>query len=113
MRRLIFVVALLLSACERSAPEASPVADTARDHRAAVAAGAALVDVRTPEEFSAKHVDGAKNIPVDEIDTRLNELPKDKPVVVSCHSGGRSAVAAKVLRGAGYDVIDIGGMKNW
>jgi rhodanese-related sulfurtransferase len=113
MRRLIFVAALLLSACERTTPEAAPVADTARDHRAAVASGASLVDVRTPEEYAAKHVEGAKNIPVDDIDTRLAELPKNKPVVVYCHSGGRSAVAAKVLRGAGYDVIDIGGMKNW
>jgi len=108
--------ALLVAACERSEPAPAGTAQAVapkRDHRAVVAGGAALIDVRTPEEYAAKHVEGAKNIPVDDIDTRLAEIPKDKPVVVYCHSGARSAVAAKVLRGAGYDVVDIGGMKNW
>lgn len=118
-RRLLIVpllVGLGLTACEREqtgGSGGSAAATPKRDHRAVVSGGASLVDVRTPEEYAAKHVDGAKNIPVDEIDTRLSEIPKDKPVVVYCHSGARSATAAKVLRGAGYDVIDIGGMKNW
>lgn len=113
--RALTCAVLLVAACDRSepAPSANTAAAPKRDHRAVVAGGAALIDVRTPEEYAAKHVDGAKNIPVDEIDTRLSEIPKDKPVVVYCHSGARSATAAKVLRGAGYDVVDIGGMKNW
>jgi rhodanese-related sulfurtransferase len=112
---LLVGLGLGLSACEKNeqAGGTASAAAPKRDHRAAVSQGASLIDVRTPEEYSAKHVDGAKNIPVDEIDTRLSEIPKDKPVVVYCHSGGRSATAAKVLRGAGYDVIDVGGMKNW
>ncbi len=115
MRRLLLLLTLGIAACERDRPptEAAPTAAPARDPHKVVAEGGALIDVRTPEEYAAKHVDGAKNIPVDDIDQRLAEIPKGKPVVVYCHSGGRSAVAAKVLRGAGYDVIDIGGMKNW
>lgn len=115
LRCLLLFVLLGVAACERErAPEpTTKAAAPSRDHRAVVAGGAPLIDVRSPEEYAAKHVDGARNIPVDDIDARLAEIPKDKPVVVYCHSGGRSAIAAKVLRGAGYDVIDIGGMKNW
>jgi len=114
MRRLWLLLILGLAACDRDRPtDAASAAAPARDPHKIVAEGGALIDVRTPEEYAAKHVDGAKNIPVDDIDQRLAEIPKGKPVVVYCHSGGRSAVAAKVLRGAGYDVIDIGGMKNW
>ena len=57
-----------------------------------VAGGAPLIDVRSPEEYAAKHLDGAKNIPVDEIDTRLAEIPKDKPADfrIACASSWRT-----------------------
>lgn len=81
--------------------------------RAAVAAGATLLDVRTTGEFSSRHVDGAINIPVDQLGRRLAELPKDKAVVVYCQSGRRSASAAATLAAAGYDARDLGGIGNW
>jgi phage shock protein E len=99
-------------ACSRDDGTAS-AATPVRDPHRVVAEGGTLVDVRTPEEFAARHIDGARNIPVDEIAQRTGEIPRDKPVVVYCLSGGRSAHAAKVLRGAGYDVIDVGPMKAW
>jgi rhodanese-related sulfurtransferase len=83
------------------------------DHRALVRDGATLVDVRTDDEFRAGHMQGAKNIPVHEIEQRLNEIPKDRKVVVYCRSGGRSASAAAVLQRKGYDVVDIGPMHAW
>jgi rhodanese-related sulfurtransferase len=83
------------------------------DHRGLVRDGATLVDVRTDDEFGAGHVQGAKNIPVHEIEQRLNEIPKDRKVVVYCRSGGRSASAAAVLQRKGYDVVDIGPMHAW
>ncbi len=77
---------------------------------------ALLLDVRTEEEFAAKHLDGAINIPVDDLEKRLGEL-KDKKasdIVVYCQSGGRSAKATALLRGAGFTKVnDLGGMKNW
>ncbi len=78
--------------------------------------GALLLDVRTPEEFSAGHIDGATNIPVQELEARLTSFParKDQGVVVYCHSGRRSANAVGILTKAGYTrVSDLGAMTNW
>lgn len=77
-----------------------------------VAAGATVIDVRTDDEFNGGHVPGAKNIPVHTLPLRLNEVgPKDRPVVLYCRSGARSAQAAQILRRAGWtDVIDVGPM---
>ena len=83
--------------------------------RAAVAEGALLLDVRTPEEFAAGHVDGAVLIPVGELRERLAELgPKDRAVVLYCRSGRRSALAKSILEEAGHStVIDVGPMPDW
>ncbi len=77
-----------------------------------VGAGAKVLDVRTPEEFAGGHVPGAINIPVQVLGGRISEVgPKDKPVVVYCRSGGRSASAASMLKQAGYaEVLDVGPM---
>lgn len=78
--------------------------------------GAVLLDVRTPQEFAAGHIDGARNIPVQELEQKLSALPAQKsaPIVVYCRSGARSAKAASVLRNAGYtEVHDLGAMSNW
>jgi len=73
-----------------------------------------LIDVRTPQEFASGHIAEAINIPVETIATRLNEIPHDKPVVVYCHSGNRSAQAASILSGAGYtNIYDMGGILAW
>ena len=79
-----------------------------------VAAGALLLDVRTPAEFVGGHVPGALNIPVQVLGTRLAEVgPKARDVVVYCQRGGRSARAAAELRQAGYTVHDLGGIASW
>jgi rhodanese-related sulfurtransferase len=76
-----------------------------------------ILDVRTKDEFKGGHIKGAKNVPVEIIDTRLKEIEayKDKQVLVYCHSGARSARAASFLRSAGFsDVKDMkGGIMNW
>jgi rhodanese-related sulfurtransferase len=76
--------------------------------------GATLVDVRSPAEFSSGHVDGAVNIPVDSISGRLDELPRDEPVVLYCRSGARSARAAEILRNNGFESVhNVGPMPRW
>lgn len=76
--------------------------------------GALLLDVRTPQEFASGHVTGAQNIPVQELASRIGELPqKSRAIVVYCRSGARSASAATLLRRSGYDVHDLGAMSNW
>ncbi len=81
--------------------------------RARVAAGAILLDVRTPGEFAEGHVEGALNIPVQELGARIRELPESSAVVVYCRSGGRSASAAVILKARGHEVLDIGPMSAW
>lgn len=75
---------------------------------------ALILDVRTAAEFDAGHVPRAKNIPVDELQRRLSELgPRERPILVYCRSGNRSATAAATLRSAGFQhVDDVGAMSN-
>jgi phage shock protein E len=83
--------------------------------RELVSGGALLLDVRTTGEFAGGHLPGAKNIPVQELERRLGEVGnKERPVVLYCQSGMRSATAAAVLQEAGYrDVHDLGAMGRW
>jgi phage shock protein E len=85
------------------------------DARRLVEDGARLVDVRTPGEFADSHIDGAVNIPVQELDRRMAELePKDGPIVLYCRSGRRSSSAARMLKDAGYTAVhDLGPMWRW
>jgi rhodanese-related sulfurtransferase len=61
-----------------------------------------VVDVRTPGEFAQGHVPGARNYPVESIDSWWRLLPKDKPVYLYCRSGNRSRQAAEYLKGKGF-----------
>jgi len=91
-----------------------PFSGSKHKGRELVANGALLLDVRTPDEFRDRHLDGANNIPVQELASRVGELgARDRPIVVYCRSGARSASAATLLKSAGYEVLDIGGMGNW
>ncbi len=73
-----------------------------------------LVDVRTADEFATGHIHGAVNIPLDTIETRLNEIPQTQPVVLYCHSGNRSGKAAQLLSSLGYkQIYDLGGINAW
>jgi phage shock protein E len=85
-----------------------------RKIRAAIAKGAVIVDVRTASEYANKHFEGAINIPVDVISNKLEKIgPKDKPVIVYCATGNRSAAAANTLKAAGYEhVVNAGGIST-
>jgi rhodanese-related sulfurtransferase len=79
-----------------------------------VSEGAVLVDVRSPSEFSAGHLQGAKNIPVGDLQRRASELSKDRDVIVYCASGMRSASALRTLKSLGFQrVHDLGSMSRW
>ena len=77
--------------------------------------GHKLVDVREVQEFKQGHIAGAVNIPLSQIERRLNEIPKDKPVYLYCRSGMRSKQAAKLLSRHGYNEISQlnGGISVW
>ena len=68
-----------------------------------------LLDVRTPDEYAMGHIDGFRNIPLDELRDRLNELPAGKPVYAHCQSGLRSYVACRLLTQHGFDCYNLSG----
>lgn len=67
--------------------------------------GAQIVDVRTKGEFTSSHKDGSINIPLDSLKSRVSELDNTKPVIVCCASGGRSAVAKRMLLSNGFENV--------
>jgi phage shock protein E len=79
---------------------------------ALIESGAVVVDVRTEEEFEEEHYPNAICIPVNEIAQRAAEIgQKDRPVVLYCASGARSAYAARILKSLGFSkVVNAGGL---
>ena len=71
--------------------------------------GDLVLDVRTPSEFAAGHIEGSLNIPLDELRDRLGEVPKDTPIIVTCAVGLRGYIAARILAGHGYTASDLTG----
>jgi len=78
-------------------------------------AGSFLLDVREQSEWEAGHIEGAVLIPLGQLASRMGEVPKDKTILVICHSGNRSAQARDQLRDAGYTQVTSvdGGMNAW
>jgi rhodanese-related sulfurtransferase len=74
-----------------------------------------LVDVRTQREWGEAHIDGASNVPLSQLSDRLAELPPDRPLIVHCASGYRSAIATSLLRRAGFEQVSnlVGGLAAW
>ena len=74
-----------------------------------------LLDVREPWEVEIASIDGAINIPLGEVTSRVGELQRDKPLAVMCHHGGRSAQATAWLRNQGFDHATnvAGGIDAW
>ncbi len=68
-----------------------------------------LLDVRTAGEYGGGHIDGFRNIPVDELRERLDEGEPGKPVYVICQSGLRSYIACRILAGYGYEAYNFAG----
>lgn len=70
-----------------------------------------VLDVREDDEWAAGRIDGAVHIPLGELDRRVDELDRNRPVVTVCRSGGRAGKAAEVLGGAGLTAeVMAGGM---
>ena len=76
---------------------------------------AILLDVRNPDEYVERHIEGSLNIPVSELEERLSELPdKNAVIIVFCRAGRRSAMAYDILIDNGYtNVLDMQTIDNW
>jgi rhodanese-related sulfurtransferase len=77
--------------------------------------GHVLVDVRESQELAVCRIEGSLDIPMGEIPGRVEEIPGDRPVVVMCHHGGRSAQVVRWLSARGMDnVVNLrGGIDAW
>ena len=77
--------------------------------------GAVIIDVRNPDEWDRGHIPGARLLPLASLHTRLAEIPRDRPVILHCQRGSRSAVAAATLDAFGYDDVHAleGGFAAW
>ena len=74
-----------------------------------------LLDVREPDEVATASIPWATVVPMREIPARMTEVPRDKPLVVMCHHGGRSERVAQFLEANGYEnAINLaGGIDAW
>jgi rhodanese-related sulfurtransferase len=80
------------------------------DYATVVDAGTQLIDVREPDEVAQGTIAGAINIPLAQIPGRLDELDRERRVVLLCRSGNRSGQAAEFLTRAGFtDVVNLAG----
>jgi rhodanese-related sulfurtransferase len=77
--------------------------------------GAFLLDVRTVEEWDDYHIPGTTLIPLDELESRVVEVPQDQEIVVVCRSGNRSQVGRDILFQAGFNNVTSmnGGVNDW
>ena len=74
-----------------------------------------VLDVRNPREWEQKHIEGSVNIPLNHLQERLGELPRDRTILVHCAGGYRSAIAASILQQRGFkSVLELaGGLAAW
>ncbi|MBI5822718.1 MAG: rhodanese-like domain-containing protein [Chloroflexi bacterium] len=76
--------------------------------------GVFVVDVRTQEEWDEYHAPNTTLIPLDQLQARLSEVPKDQEILVVCRSGNRSQQGRDILLAAGYNATSMtGGLKEW
>ena len=73
-----------------------------------------VLDVRAPGEWKASHIEGSLNVPLDQLERRVQEVPRGKPIVVQCKSGYRSSIGASLLARKGIESADlVGGIDAW
>ena len=79
-----------------------------------LSSGAALIDVRSAQEWRSGRAPQAKHVPLDRLQTSTAGIQKTRPVIAVCASGVRSASAARILAAKGYDAYSLrGGMAAW
>ncbi|MFP4322195.1 MAG: rhodanese-like domain-containing protein [Anaerolineales bacterium] len=73
-----------------------------------------IVDVRTPDEHKSGVINGARLIPLQKLEAQMSKLPQDREIICVCRSGARSGTAARKLKAAGYNAVNMkGGMLAW
>jgi len=98
-----------------TAAQSLPLEISVADAAAKRVAGAFILDVREPSEWADFHVSGATLIPLGSLASRINEVPRDKDVVVMCRTGHRSSSGRDILLSAGFKRVTsmAGGLTDW
>ena len=118
---LIAILSLGISACS-SAPtqvstdiESLPDTISIQEAHELYQEGVFLLDVRTQEEWDDFHAPNTTLIPLDQLESRLGELPENEPIVVVCRSGNRSQAGRDILLANGYETTSsmAGGLNAW
>jgi rhodanese-related sulfurtransferase len=109
------VIALLVLTSGQSSGGLPAEIDSARAYDLYQQKGAFFVDVREQSEWDSFHIPETTLIPLGELPNRLNEIPRDQPIVVVCRSGNRSASGRDILKQAGFTNVTsmAGGVTNW
>lgn len=103
---------LLRALFGQKAPEVSPSEAHKMHDKEDVAT--LILDVRQPAEYAWGTISGAERIPLTQLGRRLEALPRQKKILTICQSSHRSPIAARMLRNAGYEAINVeGGMSAW
>lgn len=108
------LISILLAGCSVT-PTAQPVRHDNPKIASLVSSGALVLDVRSPEEYSAGHIQEAKNVPYDRIanEAATLEPSRDKPVVIYCKTGRRAEIARQALLRLGFnEVVNAGGYED-
>lgn len=114
-----FMTLMLFAGCAAPAQEVPGYRQISMDEAIIMMeeeSGYIILDVRTPEEFSDKHIPGAINVANETIGTEeIPELPdKDQLILVYCRSGNRSKQASEKLAALGYtNIVEFGGINSW
>jgi rhodanese-related sulfurtransferase len=115
---LAAILSLGLSACSTPAQvstETLPATISIQQAHELYQQGVFLLDVRTQEEWDEFHAPNTTLIPLDQLGSRLSELPQDEPIVVVCRSGNRSQAGRDILLANGYEPATsmAGGLNAW
>lgn len=112
MKRILFLFVLSISLISCSTRNEKPITELSQND----VENGVLVDVRTPEEYNAGHIDNAINVNWFDSDfaVQMEKMDKGKTIYLYCQKGGRSGKAATMLREKGYKIVDlIGGYDTW
>ncbi len=111
----IFIYFLAITAQPNATSTALPAEISVDEAYAKYPNGAFFLDVRTQEEWDQFHAPQSTLIPLDQLASRVNEVPRDRPIVVVCRSGNRSQQGRDILLQAGFTQVTsmAGGLTEW
>jgi phage shock protein E len=111
---VVFIVYLIASAGGSSNSSLASSVSTDEAYKMYQQSSTFTVDVRTQQEWDEYHAPNTTLIPLDQLQNRLSEVPKDKEILVVCRSGNRSQQGRDILLSAGYNATSMtGGLKEW